>query len=54
MNLQEWKDICRKAWKNDYEYLQKDTFAKIQNGRYTFRNCNKTTYIECTTETKPF
>ena len=54
MNLEEWKDLCRKAWENDYDYLQIDRFAKIGRGRYTIRNCNKTTYIECTPETKPF
>ena len=54
MNLEEWKQLCRKAWENDYDYLQKDRFAKIGEGRYTIRNCNKNTYIECTPETKPF
>ena len=54
MNLDEWKQLCRKAWENDYDYLQIDRFAKIGKGRYTIRNCNKTTYIECTPETKPF
>ena len=54
MNLEEWKSLCRKAWENDYDYLQIDRFAKIGEGRYTVRNCNKTTYIECICETKPF
>ena len=54
MNLEEWKQLCRKAWENDYDYLQIERFAKIGEGRYTIRNCNKTTYIECSPETKPF
>ena len=54
MNLEEWKSLCRKAWEKDYDYLQIDRFAKIGEGRYTIRNCNKTTYIECICETKPF
>ena len=54
MNLDEWKELCRKAWENDCEYLQIDRFAKIGEGRYTFRNCSKATYLECTPETKPF
>ena len=54
MNLEEWKQLCRKAWENDYDYLQIERFAKIGNGRYTIRNCNKNKYIECTPETKPF
>ena len=41
MNLEEWKQLCRKVWENDYDYLQVDRFAKIGNGRYTIRNCNK-------------
>ena len=54
MNLDEWKQLCRKAWENDYDYLQMDRFAKIGNGRYTIGNCNKSTYAECTPETNPF
>ena len=38
MNLEEWKQLCRKAWENDYDYLQIDRFAKIGEGRYTIRN----------------
>ena len=41
MNLEEWKQLCRKAWENDYDYLQIDRFAKIGEGGYTIRNCNK-------------
>ena len=54
MNLEEWKQFCRKAWENDFDYFQIDRFAKIGEGRYTIRNCNKNKYIECTPETKPF
>ena len=54
MNLEEWKELCRKAWQNDYDYLKIDRFAKIGGGRYTIRICNKTTYIERSPETKPF
>ena len=54
MNLEEWKQLCRKAWEIEYDFLQIDRFAKIRNGRYTIRNCNKATYTECTPETKPF
>ena len=35
MNLEEWKQLCRKVWENDYDYLQIDRIAKIGNGRYT-------------------
>ena len=54
MNLEELKQLCRKAWENEYDYLQIETFAKIGEGSYTIGNCNKSTYIECIPETKPF
>ena len=53
MNLQEWKPFCRKAWEKNYDYLQIDRFAKIGDGRYTIRNCNKTSFLKCTAETIP-
>ena len=43
MNLEEWKELCLKAWENDYDYLQIHRFAKIREGRYTIGNYNKTT-----------
>ena len=54
MNVEEWKGFCRKAWENEYDYLQIDRFAKIGEGRNTFRNCNEPTYVECIPGTKPF
>ena len=54
MNLEEWKQLYRRAWENDYDYLQLNRFAKIGRGRYTIRNCDKTIYTECTLETIPF
>ena len=54
MNLEEGKQLCRKAWENDCNYLQIDRFAKIVEGRYKIRKCTKNSYIECTTETKSF
>ena len=46
MNLEEWKQLCRKARENGYEYLQRDRFAKVGEGRYTIRKCNKNIYSE--------
>ena len=54
MTLEEWKQLSRMAWECDYDYLQIDRFAKIGEGRYTKRTCNKNTYIECTPGTKHF
>ena len=53
MNLEDWKHLCRKAWENDYDFLQIGRFTKIGEGRYTIRNCNKTTYTGCIPQTKP-
>ena len=46
MNLEEWKQLFCKAWENDYDFLQIGRLAKIGEGRYTIRTCNKTTFIE--------
>ena len=54
MSLEEWKQLCREAWENDYDYLRTYRFATTGEGRYTIRNYNKITYTECTPETKPF
>ena len=54
LNLQEWKQFCRKARENDYDCLQIERFVKKGEGRYTFRNCNKILFTECTPETKTF
>ena len=53
MILEEWKQLCRKAWENEYDYLQIDRFAKIGEGRYTIRICKENTNTECTPKTKP-
>ena len=54
MKLEECKFLCRKARENEFDYLQKDRRIEIAEGRYTFRNCNKPAYLECTPETKYF
>ena len=51
MDIEEWKSLRQEAWENGYDYLQIDKYAKIDEGRYSIRKCNKTTYIECTPET---
>ena len=54
MNLEERKQLCRKAWEIDYDISHIDRFAEKGKGRYTIRNRKKQTYIEYTPETKPF
>ena len=33
INLEEWKQPCRKAWEIEYDFLQKNGFVKIREGR---------------------
>ena len=41
VSLQVWKKLCRKAWENEYGYLQTDRIAKTVGSKYTIANCNK-------------
>ena len=54
MNSENWKQLCRKAWENEYVYLQLERFAEIGEVGYTIRICNKATCTVCTPETKSF
>ena len=54
MNYDEFKDLCRKSWEEDYNYLYIDRFKKRDQGRYCICNESKRTYIEATPQTKPF
>ena len=54
MNIEERKQLCRKAWEHEYDFLHIDRFAKKELGRYTMRNFDKNTYIECIPEMKRF
>ena len=53
MNLDEREQPCRESWENEYDYLQKDRFAKIGKGRYNIRNFNEYTYGGATPVSKP-
>ena len=54
VNLEDWKQLCSKAWESDFDLFQLDRFAKTGEGRYTIRNGEKNTYIICTPERKLF
>ena len=54
MNYDEFKELCRKSWEEDYNYLCIDRSKKRHQGRYRICNENKNTYLECIPETKPF
>ena len=54
MSYDEFKELCRKTWEQDYNYLCNDRSKKRDQGRYCIYNESKNSYIECTPETKPF
>ena len=54
MNYDEFKELCKKSWENEYNYLCIDRSKKRDQGRYCICNESKKTYIEATPQTKPF
>ena len=54
MNYDEFKELCRKSWEEDYNYLYIDRSKKRDRGKYCICNESKKTYIEATPQTKPF
>ena len=56
MNYDVFKDLCRKSWEEDYNYLCIDRSKKRDRdqGKYCICNESKKTYIEATPQTKPF
>ena len=54
MRYDEFEDLCRKSWEEDYNYLCIDRSKKKDRGRCCICNESKDTSIECTPETKPF
>ena len=53
MNYDEFKELCRKSWYEDYNYLCIDRCKKRDQGKYCICNESKKTYIEATPQTKP-
>ena len=54
MNYDEFIDLCRKSWEEDYNYLYIDRPIKRDQGKYCICNESKRTYIEATPQTEPF
>ena len=54
MSYDDFKELCRKSWEEDYNYLCIDRSKKRDQGRYCIFNESTNTYVECTPETKPF
>ena len=54
MSYDEFKEICRKSWEEDYNYLRIDRSKLRDQGSHCICNESKNIYIECITQTKPF
>ena len=54
MSYDEFKELCRKSWDEDYNYLCIDRSKKRDQGKYCICNESKNTYLEATPQTKPF
>ena len=54
MNYDEFKDLCRKSWEEDYNYICIDRSKKRDQGKCCICNESERTYIEATPQTKPF
>ena len=54
MRYNEFKEMCHKAWNEEYNYLCIDMTKNKNEGRYRIFNESKPTYIECICETNPF
>ena len=54
MNYDEFKELCRKSWDEDYNYLCIDRSKKRGQGKFCICNESKRTYIKATPQTQPF
>ena len=54
MNYDEFKDLCRKSWEEDYNYLCIDRSEKRDQERYCICNESRKTYVQAIPQTKPF
>ena len=53
MNYDEFKEIYRKSWEEEYNYLFIDRSRKTGQGKFCICNESKKTYIEATPQRKP-
>ena len=54
MNYDEFKELCKKSWEENYNYICIDRSKKRDRGKYCICNESKKTYLEATPQTKPF
>ena len=47
----EFKDMCREAWRERFNYVCRDMIENKNENRYHFFNENKNSYTECCPET---
>ena len=50
----EFKEMCRVAWSEKFNYLCTDMSKNKNEGKYRIFNESKTTYIDCIPESEPF
>ena len=50
----EMKELCRKAWEQDFSFSFYDDSGKKNEGRFCVHFESNNSYIECTPEAKPF
>ena len=54
MKYYEFKEMCRVAWSEKFNYLCIDMTKNKNEGKYRIFNESKNTYIECISENEPF
>ena len=54
MIYDEFKEMCRVAWSEKFNYLCIDMTKNKNDGKYRIFNESKTTYIDCISEAEPF
>ena len=54
MKYDEFKEMCHKAWDENFNYLCIDMTKNKNEGKYRTFNGSKTTYIDCIPETELF
>ena len=54
MIYDEFKEMCRLAWSEKFNYLYIDMTKNKNEGKYRFFNESQNTYIECICETEAF
>ena len=54
MGYGEFKQLCRKSWEDEYNYLCIDESKTRDSGRYCICNESKNTYTECIPKRIPF